>query len=346
MAAHLLLALTGCFAEYTPEVQVLPDERPGAVAPDRDNGEGSWLTDQARTYGVVAGLAIYDDDLGFAGMEGPTCEVDLISGDLGTDVLVDESGQSEVEGSDGVHALVRTAQGLYVYTHQSVRNASRMIATGFVADAELYAVSGVGLLDAGLVDGGLVAMQRTGEGCELGWMDVDPTLAPRTALPWAPDEVVMLDTAACASSMAVDPETGRVWLSGERILGVTPDAVVELDVGGDLLAWDGAVQRLYVAERGQPRIEAWTADGAQAFSATAPDGVVALGALGGSGGVVVVSASAAAGSVLALDGQTGALWGARSFSMGMGEVERVVSSPSGETLALVSDEARIFSVSR
>jgi hypothetical protein len=202
---------------------------------------------------------------------------------------------------------------------------------------------GAGILHGALTDGGVVVI-RPPQGDEL---DDD---APPCQAEFLLDDnsAVPLPAGACTASGALtaDPLSAVAWLvTLEGAWVLTPDAAIEIDTTGDLVAFDPVTGAAVIGTQDGSMVDAFDEEGLPIWEESVEivgHRVIDLTTLGTAGAIAAVTSKGASGTVSLLDATTGDA----IVAVGTPAAGRTVSGGGdGKMLALsVGDEVHTFLV--
>lgn len=234
------------------------------------------------------GLAMYDDGSSAqAGMVGNTCEIYTQDATIGNDVDVAYGQPDHVTDAFGTTGMVIGNQGIYVLDDTQFWTSDPTVALSDVVDARFTA--------AGSVD----VRNTSADGCVVDWNNGGST-----------SSVTIGGSDACGSgsSLAVDRQTGTVFVAGASGLSIaTADGSTAIESDADLVAWDSSADALYVASTGGTKVTALEADGTTRWTADTDQPIQAISSMGAIGNAAVMTGDSQAGLLRVLDGQTGGI---------------------------------------
>ncbi len=240
------------------------------------------------------GLVLHDDgDSGHAGMFETTCSFNAGNGDVTGDVdygpdaedvldAGDVGGEPVVliQEPDAVHILTPGGEGWW---------------DGGGEEDPGVVVPGV--VDARLLDEGLVVVRENEGACIVEWTETD-----------SDSQIEIPDDPCAVRDLAVDKVTGTAFVVtlDSGVVAVTAEGSQSLDVDGDLVAWDEAAQVLYVAIKGGNAVWALESAGFERWRVEVDGSIMALDDMGSRGAVsVMVERADRSGVVMGFDGFTG-----------------------------------------
>lgn len=263
----VILALTACSPEgqidpYAGAALDLSTEAPEAVAPEAPSSAPSAEDDASAPALTDVDVVAVDSDMllfrgtewmtglgrpamvsgggvAYMGMFSNVCEVNTNQGGTGTEYPVDTYEPETVTDGDDDTVVTTTTNGwqtLDPNTNQTHHGGHE------------------GVSDARLDGNRVVALYDVPAGCGVEFNDAYQQL---------------LEGVPCPShdGWAVDEVNHAAWLvTGGSLFKVTPDAVSELPIDGDLLAVDGANHTVFTAFAGDTRVSAWRMDGSASWS--------------------------------------------------------------------------------
>lgn len=284
------------------------------------------LTPKSELEVQVNGLALMDGgSAGFGGMFQQTCDFDTESGSIGKDydagpgleLVLDAAATRAVAVLDGALFELRQADGDVL--------AGR-------------ALGGEGVVHARLLDqGGLLTVSAPDSGgCWLRRGE-EPGLG----------EGVLLPDEACSpgAALSVDRAKGTALIGGTAGLWrVQGDSRRELDGRrSDLLAFDAAIDKVYVGSRGGSSLRARHLDGALAWDTELKGTLVGVAPLTDQSAVLVALQVEKGVRLLALDAEDGQVVGVADIDAV--EATALVADATGAVAGLLSpDRVRFFDV--
>jgi hypothetical protein len=222
------------------------------------------------------------------GMRTTTCDFGTSSGLIqddfdyvGTDDRVVDSG---VNADLGTVNLVVIPDGIGITTPD-----------GWVDQSEIPAV---GVVDAAVLDAGLVEASAQADGCTVSWRAYDGAVTSQ----------VTTDFSCATVDLSADDASGTVFLStASGVHRVTAEGdVLALDTTPNaLIAWDASADALYVAAPGSEEVTAFETDGAVRWSTPVMGGVSALSEMGSTGQVALSLDTELGGEFVVLNGLSG-----------------------------------------
>jgi hypothetical protein len=262
------------------------------------------------------GMALSGDGArGHAGMYGVTCDFTTRTALVGTDY--DFQGEEDLV-ADGAELDDR---GFTTVTLSPGQTHLTVLDSGFTVDAHVPNV-----VHGRLTHDFVAVVRDTQQGCGGGFYS-----------PSAHEVDMVIDdlpSDACAedASVAVNREDNALYIAtSEGVVVVTPEGWTLIEVMADLVAWDPWSSALYAAEQGGSEVRAYELDGSLRWSITLPGNVWSLNHMGEHASAIVVQAKDGAGSLVVLDGETGAQ---RSDLSTPSAGASIVMSESGRTLGV------------
>jgi hypothetical protein len=287
---------------------------------------GEALQDASTIYGETKGFALGNDAMGAVGMIGMVCSFNAQDGLLRMDVDPD-TGDELVVGAistdvDGIgFETVAIDVGQVTITEFPTEWSGAVAVDVAVEDTPE---------DADLTHDHIVLLNTHEGACSVERLDrLTGEPVSTTELP-----------GACTSELAIDPVTGRVFVSTfEGTFGIAVDQTVhDLGDSATLLSWQGDVDLLIKAEKGGPLLSAWSADG-EAWSTTLDPDLRMVSVHGIVDGRLVAGASRwsdgaeVGGALVVLDAETGEVIEKVETSSAF---RRIQVSPDGGMLAVKS----------
>jgi hypothetical protein len=237
------------------------------------------------------GMALSDDGtVGHAGMYGVTCDFTTRTALVGTDY--DFQGEEDLV-ADGAEL---DGRGFTTVTLSPDQTHLTALETGSTVDARVPNV-----VHGRLTQDFVAVVRDTQQGCGGGFFsphahEVDLVIGDLPAEACAPD-----------ASVAVNREDNALYIATDAgVVVMTPGGWTLIEVVADLIAWDPWSAALYAAERGGSEVRAYELDSTLRWSVSLPGQVRNVNHMGEHASAIVVQAKDGAGSLVVLDGSTGA----------------------------------------
>ena len=276
------------------------------------------------TRGVA--LAAGGED-GVVGMMDTTCQVDVSDARIGSDYNFPTSDEVVHDNS-----LIGTTPAVIVISDIG----AHVTYPGRTWDWTADDYGRPGIVAGRIWSEGVLLLGDDGAGgCELSWFVNEGADVSSLSVPGA----------ACGGGgLAIDRLTGHVYVgTGEGILSADPSGTSDLPVEADLVVYDAAADVLYAALAGDSMLYGLEVDGTQRWATDMGGAITSFDAMGSlAQAVVMVSLDTGLGSLMTVDGFTGAITSNLTTPEAALHVE---TDDEGKSLALaLAREVHFFSV--